>query len=154
MMSKMKLLAVVVFTFIGLNTLTAQEWSAEQKAVKAVVQSAYVEGLQNEGDEAKIDAGFHSEFNLLGIDKNDNMWKYAIKDWKAKAVSKRSKGDLPLKGDKKVSAKYSMIDITGTAAVVKLEYYVGDKHRYTDYLSLYKFATGWKIVNKIYMEHK
>ena len=153
-MLKKKFIFIAIFVFIGLNTLMAQEWSADQKAVKEVVQSAYVEGLQNEGDAAKIDAGFHPEFKLLGIDKDDNMWQYPIKDWKARAVSKREKGELPLKGDKKVSAKYSSIDITGNAAVVKLEYYVGDKHRYTDYLSLYKFAKGWKIVNKIYMEHK
>ena len=49
------------------------------------------------------------------------------------------------KGDLQITA----VDITGNAASVKVvEVY--EKTKYTDYLSLLKFAGGWKIVNKIY----
>ena len=47
-----------------------------------------------------------------------------------------------------------MIDITGTAAIVKIELFKGGKQIYTDYLSLYKFEEGWRIVNKIYFKHE
>ncbi len=43
-----------------------------------------------------------------------------------------------------------MIDVTGTAAVAKLEFYVGKTLKYIDYMSLYKFGDEWKIVNKIF----
>ncbi len=46
-----------------------------------------------------------------------------------------------------------MIDITGTAAVVRLELFRDGVHVFTDYLSLYKFSEGWKIVSKIFYRY-
>ena len=123
---------------------------AEKEAIKKVIQTAYVEGLQNEGDAAKIDAGIHPDFNLLGIGKEDAMWKYPIADWKAKAVQKRKNGELPAKKDKFYKIAFKSIDVTGTAAIVKLECYVGGKLTFVDYISLYKFKSGWKMVNKVF----
>ncbi len=148
-----KLFFLVTVALFSINENMAQSQTTEKEAVKNVVQSAYIDGLQNEGDKEKIEAGFHPDFYLLGIDKDDKMWRYAIKDWKAKAVEQRLKGELPLKGDKHVTANYKSIDITGNSAVVKLEYLVGGKRIYTDYLSLYKFDSGWKIVSKIFYKH-
>ncbi|MCF8373921.1 MAG: nuclear transport factor 2 family protein [Bacteroidales bacterium] len=122
----------------------------EEEAIKKVIQTAYVEGLQNEGDIDKIDSGIHPGFNLLGIDKGDEMWKLSIADWKKSTVEKREKGQLPRTGDDMVSVQFKSIDITGTAAVAKIEFNVGKKLVYVDYISLYKFESGWKMVNKIY----
>ena len=130
--------------------LFAQDVESEKKAIKNVIQTAYVDGLQNEGDAEKIDSGIHPDFDLLGIGKNNSMWKYSITDWKAKVISKREAGKLPPAEDKKVTIKFVSIDITGTAAVAKIEFYVGKKLTYIDYISLYKFENGWKMVNKIF----
>ena len=43
--------------------------------------------------------------------------------------------------------------MTGSAASVKLELHQNDTRIFTDYLSLYKFPDGWKIVGKIYYRH-
>lgn len=128
----------------------SQNENDDKNAVKKVIQSAYVDGLQNEGDITKIKAGFHPDFYLLGMDEGDKMWRYSIKDWSDKQLQKKAKGELPLTGDKLISVKFKDVDITGNAANVKLDYYVGDAHIYTDYLSLYKFESGWKIVSKIF----
>jgi len=42
------------------------------------------------------------------------------------------------------------VNVSGKEASVKLEFYVADKLTYIDYLSLYKFEDGWKIVSKIF----
>jgi len=34
--------------------------------------------------------------------------------------------------------------------MAKIDFYVGDKLTYVDYISLYKFEEGWKMVNKIF----
>ena len=135
---------------IAVYSLSAQVLEQEKEIIKKVIQTAYVEGLQNEGDAAKIDSGIHPDFNLLGIDKGNAMWKYSIKDWKTKAVQKRKIGELPAKGENLYNVKFKSIDVTGTAAFVKLESYYGDKLTYVDYISLYKFKDGWKMVNKIF----
>ena len=43
--------------------------------------------------------------------------------------------------------------VGSAAAVVRLELYRDGKHTFTDYLSLYRFADGWKIVSKIFHVH-
>lgn len=140
-------LITLLFSAIG---LIAQNIDKEKEAIKRVIQTAYVEGLQNEGDAAKIDSGIHPDFVLLGIGEGNDMWKYSITDWKAKTEKKVKDGELPRTGDDKVSIKFKTIDVTGTAAMAKIEFYVGDKLTYVDYISLYKFEDGWKMVNKIF----
>ncbi len=123
---------------------------ADIDAVKKVIQSAYVEGLQNEGNFEKIDNGFHPAFELLGIGKGDDMWEYHIYSWKESVKRDIAEGKKPKKDEEKVSIKFLSVDVTGTAAVAKIEFYVGEKLTYVDYLSLYKFESGWKIVSKIF----
>lgn len=145
----MKKLTLLGMLFLATIVLNAQNIDEEKEAIKKVIQTAYVEGLQNEGDADKIDSGIHPDFNLLGIGKDNSMWKLPIAEWKARAVKKREEGKLPEEG-KKVSVKFPLIDVTGTAAVAKIEFYVGEKLTYIDYISLYKFDDGWKMVNKIF----
>ena len=47
-----------------------------------------------------------------------------------------------------------MVSVSGDAAVAKVMIYRDDKLIYSDYMSLYKFEDGWKIVAKIYFSHK
>jgi len=129
-------------------TIFAQE--SEKEAIKKVIQTAYVEGLQNEGDLAKIDSGIHPGFNLIGIDKGEEMWVLPIDEWKKRTEKKKEEGKFPRLGDDKVTVKFVNIDITGTAAVAKIEFYVGEVKMFVDYISLYKFDSGWKMVNKIF----
>ena len=145
-MKNVFLLITLFFTL----AISAQDIEQEKEVIKTVIQTAYVEGLQNEGDTEKIDFGIHPDFSLLGIGKENEMWKYSITDWKAKAVKKRKDGDLPRKGDDLVTVKFKSIDVTGTAAMAKIEFYIGKKLTYVDYISLYKFKDGWKMVNKIF----
>ena len=143
-----KLISLFVLLFV-INTTFAQDLEVEKKAIKNVIQTSYVEGLQNEGNLDKIDHGIHPDFLLLGIGEGENMWKLPIDKWKEKTEKKLKEGKLPRKG-KPISVKFLSIDITGTAAVAKIEFYVGEKLTYIDYISLYKFEGNWKMVNKIF----
>ena len=145
------LLFVLVLLVAGVS---AQDTDKEKEAIKKVIQTAYVDGLQNEGDIEKIDSGIHPKFNLIGIGKDNDMWVYSIEAWKAKTLEKKEKGKLPRTGDDKVSIKFKNIDVTGTAAVAKIEYYIGKELTYVDYIALYKFDDGWKMVNKIFYKMK
>ena len=71
-------------------------------------------------------------------------WITAIKRWK------ESNPEGP---EHEVTGKFAHIDITGDAAIVKIELYRNSRHIYTDYLSLYKFNDGWKVVSKVYQRH-
>ena len=127
-----------------------QSDNEDQKAIKKVIQSAYVEGIQNEGNASKIEAGFHPEFRLLGLGNNNKMWTLPIAQWKQNALKKRQQGKLPRTNSNLYKVEFEMIDITNKAAIVKLRCYIGTEQKYVDYISLYKFGNEWKIVNKIF----
>jgi len=143
-----KLTSLFIMLFIG-NIAFAQDIDKDKQAIKEVIQTAYVEGLQNEGDLAKIDLGIHPGFVLLGIGKEEEMWTLPIDKWKAKTELKLKEGKLP-RTEKPVTVKFLNIDVTGTAAMAKIEFYVGEKLTFIDYISLYKFEGYWKMVNKIF----
>ena len=146
----MKNILLIFLVFTLLLPLFANEFKSDEKLIKNVIQTAYVEGLQNEGDLKKIDAGFHPDFELIGIGKGDEMWHLTISEWKEKVKVKLEKGELPRKEDEKISIEFLDVDITETVAVAKFEFYVGKELKYIDYQSLYKFESGWKIVNKVF----
>ncbi len=130
--------------------LWAQE--SDREAVIETINSAYLEGITNEGDASKIDAGFHTGFNILGYNaNNDRVWEFPIYYWKPAAIENAEDGSNEERGP--VRFEYPLVDITGNAAIVKVEYFIGDRHVYSDYLSLYKFKDGWKIVSKIFYQH-
>ncbi len=118
--------------------------------IKKTIQTAYVEGLQNEGDTIKINQGFHPGFDLLIPGKNGELEKYSLQEWKAKIKINLASGKLPRKDGEKISVKFLFVDVTGDAAVAKFEFYVGPKLTFVDYQFLYKFKDGWKIVSKIF----
>jgi len=146
----MKKLIVICLTLVMITPLFADENVSDEELIKNVIQTAYVEGLQNEGDFEKIDAGFHPDFELIGIGKGDEMWHLPISEWKERVKDKLKKGELPRKEDENISIKFLDVDITGTVAVAKFEFYVGKELKYIDYQSLYKFESGWKIVSKVF----
>jgi len=146
----MKIVRVLVWCLCVMPLLAGGEAEKDVEAIKACVQESYVEGLQNEGNMAKIDRGFHPDFNLLGVGKDGNLWKLPIADWKARVQKGVEEGHYPKKGDKMVTVKFLNVDVMGTAATAKFEFYVGSTLKYVDFLSLYKIDGHWKIVSKIY----
>jgi len=149
-MPSIKLFLTMILLVLLATSLFAQDISKDVEAIKEIIQSAYVDGLQNDGDMEKIDKGFHQDFNLLGIGKNSQMLKLPISKWKEDVAKKVEKGKIPLKGENRVNIKFLNVDVTGTAAVAKIEYYIGKQLIYVDYISLYKFGEDWKIVSKIF----
>jgi len=128
-----------------------QDVKADKEAIQQVIQTAYVDGIANHGNIEDIENGFHPGFNLLGI-RDNTLSKFPIYSWIY--YVQKDKAENPDPPEEPVSVEYEMIDVTGTAAIAKLKYMKGGKQLYTDYLSLYKFADGWKIVNKIYFKHE
>jgi len=148
-----RFLIISALFLIPVALLLAQEnVDADKEAIQKVIQSAYVDGLQNTGDIELVEAGFHPAFQLIGIGKGNTLWSYPIYNWVDDVKRKKIEGKFPRKEEEKVTVKFPMIDVTGTAAVAKLEFYVGKTLTYIDYMSLYKFGDDWKIVNKIFYQ--
>jgi hypothetical protein len=147
-MSRHRVITAALVALLVVPMASLAQGSSEEDAIKALIQSAYVDGLQNLADLGKTRAGFHPDFVLLGL-RDGTLTRLPIAEWIASAEKRKADGAKP----PLTVCKFLVIDVTGSAASVKLELHQQDKRIFTDYLSLYKFADGWKIVGKIYYRH-
>jgi hypothetical protein len=122
----------------------------ESANVKAVVQSAYVEGVHAKEDAALMRKGFHPDFRMLVL-RDGKMTVVTLDEWVGRLEARAKEN--PNAPKPAIKADYPIVEITGNAAVVRVELYRDGKHTFTDYLSLYKFPDGWMIVGKIFQAH-
>jgi hypothetical protein len=80
--------------------------------------------------------------------QEDTLNKVTVDEWLPRVeVMKRENPEL---WAAEVRHTFELVDVAGYAAVAKLEVYRGDIHFSTDYLLLYRFQEGWRIVSKIF----
>jgi hypothetical protein len=145
-------LILIVFTIISVSLIHAQDIDSEKDNIIKVIQTAYVDGLQNKGEVKDIENGFHPGFNLLGVN-NNMLTKFPIYSWIESFENRKEKDPEPPKEEEKITCDYLLIDITGNAAMAKIQLNRNNELLFTDYLQLYKFDEGWRIVSKIYFRH-
>jgi ketosteroid isomerase-like protein len=128
----------------------AQPADKDVEAVKAVVKSAYVDGVHAKGDPALMRAGFHPTFRMQVL-KDGAVSAVTLDEWAARIEKGAREAAAPRP---EIRHEFTTVDVTGDAAVVRLELHRDGKHVFTDYLSLYRFGDGWKIVSKIFQAHR
>ncbi|MBU1371035.1 MAG: nuclear transport factor 2 family protein [Bacteroidetes bacterium] len=139
----------VIFSLIllaGSNFIMAQQ--AEKELIQTVIQTAYVEGIHNRAGIEKITAGFHPGFEMIGT-RNGLLTKFPIYSW-IESIQQAMANARTNANEAVVTAKFPLIDVSGDAAVAKVELFREGKQLFTDYLLLYKLDKGWRIVSKIY----
>lgn len=146
----MKRYSSILFLIFIFTTVVAKAQTTDMDAIKELINKAYIEGLHNGGNLDETRKGFHPGFDLL-ILKNNQMEKLPIYNWIESSEKRRKENPTP--PAIKTTVNFVNIDITGTSAVAKIELLREGKLIFTDYLSLYKFEEGWKVVGKIYFKH-
>jgi hypothetical protein len=122
----------------------------EKQAVMKVVDEAYVQGVHANPSGEAMRKGFHADFIMFVFDAG-KINKVTRDEWISRLEANKAKdGNSP---KPVVKADFPLVEITGNAAVVKVELHRDGKHIFSDYLSLYKFDDGWKIVGKIFYRH-
>lgn len=141
---------ILIASFIMLTSIALMAQTNDNDQIKEVVNKAYIEGIHNGGDLNETRKGFHPGFDLLML-QNNQLNKLPIYNW-IESSERARKENLNAQRPK-TTVNYVNIDITGTAAVAKIELLREGKLIFTDYLMLYKFEEGWKIVGKTYFRH-
>ncbi len=118
----------------------------DEQAIKEVIVKAYVEGIYIKRDSLAVRKGFHEDF-LMHVNADGHLIQAGLDMWLA-----RLKLD-GIENTNRIKGEFKTIDVSGNAATVRIEVFENSKHLYTDYFGLYKFADGWKIVNKIFYTH-
>ncbi len=147
-MKKLLLFLVPVMVSLQLNACSTGNGEAEE--IRRVIDKAYIDGIQNWGDPDVIRQHFVPEFVMLMLVDNQ-IQEMPIEAWIAR--NEKQKAEHPDGPPYPATVKYLDIDVVGTAAMVKLELYRQGQRQFTDYLALYRFEEGWKIVGKTFYRH-
>lgn len=146
--------SVFVFAAVLTIVLSAASFAAgvdaDVEAVKKVVEDAYVKGIHIDRDVAAVRGGFNPAFIMFRL-AHGEVTQMTLDEWVAGI--EKSRKERPDPPPQKTTHEFSMVDVTGDAAVARVEIFKDGKHIFTDYMSLYKLSDGWKIVGKIFYRH-
>lgn len=146
-MKKVLYLLIMFMVFITLSFAgqTSEKKECDDKelmAVKTVIKEVFLKGFYQDRNVEVVKKGFHPNFTMLAL-KDENVEAIPLskmieklEKWKQKEPEIKNKKDF----------KLVMLDVAGSAAVARIDAFSEGKCDFTDYLSLYKFNDGWKIV--------
>ena len=121
--------------------------NAAREEIRRVIEEAYVQGIHRTQDEATVRRGFHPDFAMLVL-QDGSMEKVGLGEWFDRIEVLMT--DSPELWRRETTCDYLLIDVAGDAAVAKLDVFKGETHFSTDYMLLYRFAEGWRIVSKVF----
>ena len=147
------LTGIVAISFlIGAVNFVSTENDAAETEIKDLIEASYIHGAFNELNPEAMANGFHKDFAIFSA-KGEELSRYEIEDWVAGVKKRQGSEEFDPKNNV-WEHKFAIVDATGNSAIAKVELSKDGKHVYTDYLSLLKFDTGWKIVAKVYTKHE
>ena len=150
-MPRLPLIAAVILLACGLPAAHA-EHDEDTAAIKALIEKSYVHGAFNELNPDALEQGFHPDFAIFSPD-GEAIKKYPIADWVDRTRTRKAADDFdPAKNV--WQHHFASVDVTGHAASVKIELSRDGKKVFTDYLSLLRFDSGWRVVAKVYQRHE
>jgi hypothetical protein len=136
---------------IGVIAISASvaAWQAAPSREEAGVRTAlnhYIQGHAT-GDGSQFAKAFHADARLFWIGSDGQLMQRTAADYIKGASGKAAADEAQRK------RTIESISITGNAAVAKvvLDY---PTVKFTDYMSMLKVGTEWKIVNKTYVAER
>jgi len=123
----------------------------DDAAIKEVVDRAYVHGVHIDADPEKMRSGMHDSF-VMFVRNGDAVNALTREAWIARieASKAQAKPDAPKPETK---AEIDVLDRSGDTAVARVKLFRDGKQVFTDYISLYRFDSGWKLVGKVFHRH-
>ncbi len=121
----------------------------DRAAIETVVKAAYVDGVHANFDPEAMRKGFDPAFRMQ-ILREGKVASLTLEEWitRLEKSAKENPAAKPV-----VRHEFKLVDVSGTAAIARVELWRDGKHTFTDYLSLYKLPEGWRIAAKTFYAH-
>jgi hypothetical protein len=133
------------------GTIALAQAPDDDAAIKEVVDRAYVQGVHIDADPEKMRSGMHESF-VMFVRNGDAVTGLTRDAWIARIEASKAKAK-PDAARPETKADIEVVDRAGDAAVVRVKLYRDGKQIFTDYISVYRFDSGWKLVGKIFHRH-
>jgi hypothetical protein len=134
---------------VALSLLAVPALADDRDDVQATIERAYIEGVHRQRDGELMRSGFHESFTMYVL-RDGQLALVGLDDWIGRIESWQA--DQPELGYE-TTWRLTELDVTGDAAVARVEVDRDGKLTFTDYLSLYRFEDGWRIVAKLFASH-
>jgi hypothetical protein len=119
----------------------------KKNEIKQVIQKAYIQGIHGSQEEQLITSGFHEDFNMI-VFQDNQITRVDTKKWLPRIEEMKKKNPALWQG--KTEWQFELVDVKGNCAAVRIRVTKNSIYFSTDYMLLYKFSDGWKIVSKIF----
>jgi len=110
----------------------------------------YVHDMYMKGTRKEMSSEFSEVFHMLVPELDGRSLQPVRLRWDGLA-------ELMANHPKAISAKtrfeFPLIDVTGDAAMARVDVFDGDRPVYSDYVSLYRVQGAWCLVSKVYHAH-
>ncbi|HVS30088.1 MAG TPA: serine hydrolase [Thermoanaerobaculia bacterium] len=123
---------------------------ADDAAIVEVVDRAYVHGVHIDGDAEKMRSGMHESF-VMFVRTNTGVNQVTREAWIERLTKSNPRAASAARPQ--TTARIVILDRSGDSAVVKVDLFRDGKQIFTDYISLYRFEDGWKLVGKTFQRH-
>lgn len=143
----MKIRGLCCAVCIGLTAWVPAAADGHEAAIVAVIESAYVDGIWMQGDEAAARAGFDPSF-VMQVSRDGAVASVTLDQW----LERLGLHGEPL--DEGITHEIRVLDADETAAVARVDVRQHGEPVYTDYMNLYRFDDGWRIVAKTFHSHR
>ena len=120
---------------------------SDADAIREVIEKAYIEGIHTTQDEAAIRSGFHPDF-IMYVLRDNAIVKFTVDDWLPRV--KQMKVSNPQLWSTKTRCTHRSLEVAGYTAMAEIDVFKGDTHFSTDFMLLYKFSEGWRIISKTF----
>ncbi len=121
----------------------------DSEMVKKAILVGYIEGVHGNQDQKTVQAGFHTDFAMIVPEESGGIRMVSVDAW-LDFIENTAKVQNPSLWNSETTCRFDYVDVTDHAASVKIRVFKGEKHFSTDYLLLYRFRDGWKVVSKIF----
>ncbi|HUP62917.1 MAG TPA: nuclear transport factor 2 family protein [Thermoanaerobaculia bacterium] len=140
----------VLVLLMAATTALAGAPDAEDDAIVAVVDRAYVHGVHIDRDPALMRSGMHDSF-VMFVQSDKGITQLTRDAWIERLTASKAPDASAPKPE--IKADITVLDRSGKAAVAKVALFRDGKQIFTDYISLYRFDDGWKLVAKTFHRH-
>lgn len=124
----------------------------DERDIRAVIEQSLCQGALNRLDTDAMRRGFHEDFTIFSVvdGKLDALpltpFIRIVEAYRDDAAQRES-------GIRDMEYEIVSVDVTGTAAAAKVRFFRQGEPIFTDYLTLLKFAEGWRMVGKVSHNH-
>ncbi|MDZ7848988.1 MAG: nuclear transport factor 2 family protein [Owenweeksia sp.] len=139
----------ILFLFLGVILCGPLRGQYEEAAIRELLREAYVNGAYNEGILRNMELGFSPHFRSISLVDGENKIK-SLNTWMNEVERAKAANQYPREKGYRITLHYHRIEINGNQANVKVNRMVGGKPVAIEYFDLFKYGTGWLIVNLSY----